>query len=140
MLVTACGSSDNDGLAEAEERAADQAPVNGKIKCAVNGATDFATVCEEERLSSADGVVLIVRHPDGGFRRFNVLTDGRGLEAADGSEKAKIEIVEDNKIMISVGADQYVLSARMKAPPPPVEVEVPNEEISLPSEPEDTEA
>ena len=140
MLVSACDSADEGGLAAAEERAADQAPINGKIKCAVNGETDFATVCEEERLSTADGVILIVRHPDGGFRRFNVLTDGRGLEVADGSEKAKIEIVEDNEIKIRVGADQYILSARMKAPAPALEAEIPNEGSSLPSEPEDIEA
>jgi len=60
---------------------------------------------------------MIVRHPDGGFRRFRVLTDGRGLEAADGAEKAKISIVENDKILVSVGPDKYIMPARMKVPP-----------------------
>lgn len=114
LLVTACGMPDNGVLAEAEESAAAQAADDGRIECAINGDSDFSNGCRTERLSGENGVTMVVRHPDGGFRRFNVLTDGRGLEAADGSEKAKIEIVEDGKILISVGSDKYLMSARMK--------------------------
>ncbi len=114
LLVTACGKPDNDILAEAEDSAAAQAADDGRIECAINGDRDFSSGCQTERLSGENGVTLIVRHPDGGFRRFNVLTDGRGLEAADGSEKARIEIVEDDKILVSVGSDKYLMSARMK--------------------------
>jgi hypothetical protein len=114
LLVTACGKPDNDILAEAEDSAAAQAADDGRIECAINGDSDFSSGCQTERLSGENGVTLIVRHPDGGFRRFNVLTDGRGLEAADGSEKARIEIVEDDKILVSVGSDKYLMSARMK--------------------------
>ncbi len=114
LLVTACGMPDNGVLAEAEESAASQAADDGRIECAINGDSNFSNGCRSERLSGENGVTLIVRHPDGGFRRFNVLTDGRGLEAADGSEQAKIEIVEDDKILVSVGSDKYLMSARMK--------------------------
>ncbi len=113
-LVTACGRPDNEVLAEAEERAASQAPDDGKIECAINGDTNFSKGCETERLAGEDGVTLIIRHPDGGFRRFNILTDGRGLAAADGAEQAKISIVEDNKILVSVGPDKYIIPAKMK--------------------------
>ena len=116
LLVSACGKPDNEVLAEAERRAAEQAPDDGKVECAINGDSEFTRGCETERLSGEDGVTMIIRHPDGGFRRFKVLTDGRGLEAADGSERAKISIVEDNKILVSVGPDKYIMSARMKAP------------------------
>ncbi len=114
-LIAACGRPDNEVLAEAEERAAAQAPDDGKIECAINGDADFTNGCETERLSGEDGVTLIVRHPDGGFRRFNVLTDGRGLAAADGAEQAKISIVEDDKILVSVGPDKYIMPAKMKS-------------------------
>ncbi len=114
LLVTACGMPDNGVLAEAEESAASQAADDGRIECAINGDTNFSNGCRSERLSGENGVTLIVRHPDGGFRRFKVLTDGRGLEAADGSEKARIEIVEDDKILVSVGSDKYLMPARMK--------------------------
>lgn len=115
FLVTACGKPDNEVLAEAEERAAAQAPDDGKIECAINGDPNFTRGCETERLSDEDGTTLIIRHPDGGFRRLNVLTDGRGLEAADGAEKAKIEIVEAGKIRVSVGSDIYVIPAKVKS-------------------------
>lgn len=114
LLITACGMPDNEILAEAEESIASQAANDGRIECAINGDTGFSSGCQSERLSGETGVTLIVRHPDGGFRRFNVLTDGRGLEAADGSEKAKIEIIEDNKILVSVGSDKYIMPARIK--------------------------
>lgn len=114
LAVSACGRPDNEVLAEAEERAASQKPDDGRIECAINGSASFSRDCETERLEGEDGVTLIVRHPDGGFRRFRVLTDGRGLEAADGSEPANISILEDDKIQVSIGPDKYILSARMK--------------------------
>ncbi|QTD56306.1 hypothetical protein [Parasphingorhabdus cellanae] len=114
LLVTACGKPDNDILAEAEDSAAAQAADDGRIECALDGKDVFSRGCQTEVLSAENGATLIVRHPDGGFRRFNVLTDGRGLEAADGSEKARIEIVNDEQILVSVGPDKYLMSARMK--------------------------
>ena len=116
LLLTACENRpDNAVLADAEERAASQAGDDGKIECAINGAADFSRDCYTERLSGESGVTMIIRHPDGGFRRFNVLTDGRGLEAADGFDKATIAIVEDGKILVGVGSDQYLLPAQIKA-------------------------
>ncbi|MEH6756733.1 MAG: hypothetical protein V7676_04390 [Parasphingorhabdus sp.] len=116
LLVTACGKPDNDVLAEAEDAASAQAAEDGRIECATNGESKFSMGCRTERLSGENGVTLIIRHSDGGFRRFNILTDGRGLEAADGSETAKIEIVDDGKILVSVGSDKYRMPARMKTP------------------------
>ena len=117
LLLTACENRpDNNVLAEAEQRAGDQAGSDGKIECAIDGASDFTRGCFTERLSVEGGVTMIIRHPDGGFRRFNVLTDGHGLEAADGFDKAKISIVEDGKILVSVGPDKYLLPAQIKSP------------------------
>lgn len=115
LLLVACDNRpDNAVLAEAEQRATDQAGDDGKIECAINGESDFTRDCFTERLSGDGGVTMIIRHPDGGFRRFNVLTDGHGLEAADGFDKAKISIVENGKILVSVGPDQYLLPAQIK--------------------------
>ncbi|SIN96082.1 hypothetical protein SAMN02745824_2443 [Parasphingorhabdus marina DSM 22363] len=113
-LVACDNRPDNDVLADVEQRAASQPADDGRIECAINGDTSFTRGCQTERLSGEEGVTLIIRHPDGGFRRFRVLTDGRGLEAADGSEPARIEIVEDDKIRVSIGSDRYILPARMK--------------------------
>lgn len=139
LLVTACsGDPDNEVLAEAEERAAANAPDDGRIECAVSGETNFTRGCETERLSGESGTTLIIRHPDGGFRRFNVLTDGRGLEAADGSEKAKIEIVESGKIRISVGADIYIMPAKVKSSSAPkATADISTKSVDLPAPAED---
>jgi len=115
-VLAACDSApDNSVLAEAEERAKAQAGDDGRISCAVNGAADFQKACETERISGPDGTTLIIRHSDGGFRRFQVLTDGQGLQPADGSEDAQIQIVEDNLIEVTVGSDKYRLPAKVKA-------------------------
>jgi hypothetical protein len=116
LLLAACDNKpDNSVLAEAEQRAGNQAGNDGKIECAIDGDSNFTRGCFTERLSGEGGVTLIIRHPDGGFRRFNVLTDGHGLEAADGFDKAKISIVEDGKILVVVGPDKYLLPAQIKA-------------------------
>lgn len=116
LALTACENRpDNKILAEAEQRAAEHAGDDGKIECAIDGASDFTRDCYTERLSGENGVTMIIRHPDGGFRRFNVLTDGHGLEAADGFDKASISIVEGGKILVSVGPDRYLLPAQIKA-------------------------
>lgn len=116
LLLTACENRpDNAVLADAEQRAAEKAGDDGKIECAIDGASDFARDCFTERLSGEGGTTMILRHPDGGFRRFNVLTDGRGLEAADGFDQAKISIVEGGKILVTVGPDKYLLPAQIKA-------------------------
>ena len=115
LALTACENRpDNAVLAEAEQRAAEQAGDDGRIECAIDGATDFRRDCYTERLSGEGTATMIIRHADGGFRRFNVLTDGRGLEAADGFDQARISIVEDGRILVSVGPDQYLLPARIK--------------------------
>lgn len=114
LVLAACGKPDNNVLAEAEERAEQQAIDDGKIECAINSDSEFTRGCETERLAGENGVTMIIRHPDGGFRRFRVLTDGRGLEAADGAEKARIEMVEDSKILVTVGPDKYIMPAKTK--------------------------
>lgn len=116
LALTACENRpDNRILAEAEQRAAEHAGDDGKIECAIDGASDFSRDCYTERLVGENGVTMIIRHPEGGFRRFNVLTDGHGLEAADGFDQARISIVEDGRILVTVGPDQYLLPAQIKA-------------------------
>lgn len=76
------------------------------IECALAGAAGFARDCAVERIRERDTVFLTVRHPDGGFRRFEVLRDGRGLAAADGAERAEVSLREGG-IEVAVGADRY---------------------------------
>jgi hypothetical protein len=113
-LAAGCsGKADTDVLAEVESRAAADAQIDGKVACAIGGASNFSQNCVTEQLSSAEGSMLIIRHADGGFRRFNIVP-GRGVETADGAEPAKVVVVNDGLIEVSVGNDRYRLPARMR--------------------------
>ena len=76
------------------------------IECAVGGAAGFARTCAVEQVREGSALTLVVRHPDGGFRRFDVLTDGGGLAAADGADPARIA-VHGGGIEVAIGADRY---------------------------------
>ena len=84
-----------------------EAPDPGSlIECAIGGAGAFSRECAVERVREDGGLVLTVRHPDGGFRRFAVTEDGMGVAPADGAEPATITLREGG-IEVAVGADRY---------------------------------
>ena len=77
-----------------------------RIDCALDGAEAFKPVCAVDRAEVDGALILIVRHPDGGFRRFEVLKDGHGLAAADGADEAKLSI--DGQFLVAeVDGDRY---------------------------------
>ncbi len=84
------------------------------IPCALHGGKAFETGCSVERSTTDDGLVLVLHHPDGGFRRLLVTTDGRGVVAADGSEQTTITVVGPGMIDVAIGDDRYRLPATVK--------------------------
>ncbi|QNA86860.1 hypothetical protein G4G27_07565 [Sphingomonas sp. So64.6b] len=113
----ACGETKTDhgtlAKVEAEQRAAVED--KGELVCAQSGSTDFVRDCTVDRETTADGLVLTVRHPDGAFHRLLVTKDGRGLIAADGAEPAKVTIIDKDRIEVALGGDRYRLPATIKA-------------------------
>ena len=99
MSAVAAGSEVVDG----EER----------IDCALRGAGQFARECAVERARQDATLYLVVRHPDGAFRRFEVLRDGRGLAAADGAEEAETRL-SGAILEVTVGKDRYRFPATQK--------------------------
>ncbi|WP_395333879.1 hypothetical protein WBP06_08790 [Novosphingobium sp. BL-8H] len=87
------------------------------ISCAIGGSAELKPVCAVERYRGAEGLILLVRHPDGGFRRFTVVGDGRGLVVADGAQVA-VTRLEGDRLDLSVGADRYVFPATRKSHAP----------------------
>lgn len=79
-----------------------------KIFCAIGPGAEWSEDCAVER----DGKMLTVRHADGGFRRFRIVHDGRGIAPADGAEQAGIQVAGKGAIALSVGQDRYRLPAR----------------------------
>ncbi|WHO37148.1 hypothetical protein PMI04_011220 [Sphingobium sp. AP49] len=80
---------------------------DGNADCAIGVDGGWAHDCRIDRA----GDLLTLRHPDGGFRRLRIVTDGRGLVSADGAERAKLTIIADRRIEVAIGPDRYRLPA-----------------------------
>ncbi|OYY90740.1 MAG: hypothetical protein B7Y45_05995 [Sphingomonas sp. 28-66-16] len=115
-LLAGCGESPpkTEGLAKAEAAQRDAASDDGRIVCARNGSSDFARVCTLDRATSAAGLTLTVRHPDGAFHRLLVTGDGRGVIAADGAEPAIVQVLGPAEIEVALGGDRYRLPATVR--------------------------
>ncbi|SCW48206.1 hypothetical protein SAMN02927924_00828 [Sphingobium faniae] len=99
LALTACGQPAPGG-----DRAAGE---GGRIECAIGVKAAWARDCAAQR----QGDMLMLRHADGGFRRFTIVKDGRGLVPADGSEQARVDVAGDRQIELTVGDDRYRLPA-----------------------------
>jgi hypothetical protein len=123
LALAGCSGDPDQADASGLTESGDVPPGAELIECAIGGAQGFGRDCVVERAEDEGATILIVRHPDGGFRRFEVLTDGRGLAVADGAVEAQTELV-DGRLDVSVGADRYRFPATVKEPddaPAPVE-------------------
>lgn len=79
------------------------------LECATGPDAAWSGDCSLER----QGDLLTIRHADGGFRRFRILSDGHGLEAADGAEAARLQIVDKGRVEIRIGGDRYRLPVQI---------------------------
>lgn len=110
LMLSACSSGEGYPLAATDAESLD---------CALNGASDFAADCAVERSRHGEVLLLTVRHPDGGFRRFEVLNDGHGLAMADGAATARTTL-SGEMLELAVEADRYrfpVTLAKLDAQP-----------------------
>lgn len=114
LLLAACGGETGKLGNEAQPEQAAEPVDDGKADCAIGADAAWARDCLIERA----GDLLTIRHPDGGFRRFRVLADGRGLEAADGAEMARLQIVEAGLVEIRIGGDRYRLPVKVAGSAP----------------------
>ena len=103
LLLTACTVRSDDGAIPDDAQ---------MIECALEGAAVFSSDCYVEYIEAGDETVVVVRHADGGFRRFTLLDDGHGLEAADGADAANIAIAGEG-IEVSIDGDRYRLPANI---------------------------
>lgn len=115
LLLAACSSEpDNGELAAVEATQARDAAAAGRVYCALGGAEAFALNCTMEQIAGRDGTILVLGRQDAGYRRFRITTDGRGVEAADGSEPAVVSLIDNGLIEVAVGNDRYRLPARQQ--------------------------
>ena len=87
-------------------------PEGQLIPCAIGPGTDFEPVCTGEQITSEEGAdVFIIHHPDGSFRRFEMLPDGKGVALADGADELTQE-VEGDDLVITLERSRYRLPTR----------------------------
>ena len=104
LSVMAALAGCQDALNEAPETA-EGAEV---IQCALASAQDFSAGCTAELVETEEGRVVILRNPDGGFRRLRI-TGGEGLlEAADGADALQVKRSE-SALNVTIGPDRYIL-------------------------------
>ena len=116
-LAAACSpeqTANTQVLANVEAVQDQEAADDGLLNCAVGAAATLSRVCSVERQESDRGLLLTIRHPDGGFRRLLVTKDGRGVVAADGAQPAQVTLVGANEIEVALGDDIYRLPVTVK--------------------------
>jgi hypothetical protein len=84
------------------------------VACALGQGAAFAMDCAVERSRAGDEQVLVVRHPDGGFRRLSVRQDGTGLAATDGADNARVSVAGP-VLEVAIGEDRYRIPFAVKA-------------------------
>lgn len=116
LFLAGCGGDTTDAdLKAAEEQQAKDAAAEGRIECALAGSTIFERNCTTERVSGPEGQMLVIRNAQGGFRRFKILTDGRGLAPADGIDPDfKLTVKSGGMIEVRSADDIYRLPADIK--------------------------
>jgi hypothetical protein len=122
LMLLSCSNDGSESLEKIEKEADADAAADGKVECALAGRTNFSRVCATERVLGPDGQLLVIRNPDGGFRRFIILGGGKGLAPADGfDENFKIRLLGKDMIEVASGDDLYRLPAAIKASSKPAD-------------------
>ena len=75
------------------------------VDCALGPGTSFARDCAIERSREGGVYKMVIRHPDGGFRRFEVDKDN-AIVSSDGADAAQVA-VDGTVAEVTVGNDRY---------------------------------
>lgn len=85
------------------------------IACVLGNAGEQEEGCRVERLEKDGSALLVIHHPDGGFRRFSLSPDGKSLVAADGADPAT-NTARGDTLEVAVGADRYQIPLSLLEP------------------------
>ena len=96
-----------DSAADREEAIAEAGGT--AIACALDGAREFSDDCWFQRVSDDSAQLLVIHHPDGGFRRLAIV-DGGQLVAADGADRTEVARAGE-MIEVALAGARYRLPA-----------------------------
>lgn len=103
LALAGCGQEAGDRAEEGKDAAGAAFKM---IPCALGEAKDFAPVCKVEETSVEGQIIWIVWHPDGGFRRFQMIDNGTRIATADGADE--VELTRDGaEFIVRAGTDRY---------------------------------
>ncbi|MBW8754667.1 MAG: hypothetical protein JF595_11045 [Sphingomonadales bacterium] len=111
LALAACSPGQGGGDTAKQAAAAEE---GDSVACALDGAKDFAPACTREVTKGADGEVWVVRHPDGGFRRFVLIDKGTRIATADGAEEVQTDR-RGAELEVRVARDRYLFPAAPEA-------------------------
>ena len=106
-LLAACSRGEQAAGMAAEGATAQP---DDRVRCALGGAKDFAPDCTREVTKGSDGETWIIRHPDGGFRRFVLIDGGARIAAADGADEVQAERIGPD-LEVRVAGERYLFAA-----------------------------
>jgi hypothetical protein len=120
FLLAACsgGGDAQVGSSSAAKVEAAAEPEDTSVACALAGAKTFGRTCTRELSRDDVGEVWIVRHPDGGFRRFVLIDGGTRIATADGDKEVATERI-GGELEVRVEGDRYRFPAAPEATIPP---------------------
>ncbi|MBK6801773.1 MAG: hypothetical protein IPG83_09905 [Novosphingobium sp.] len=103
LALAACGDA---GTAAQGESEGGSKSAFKTLPCALGEAKDFAPVCKVEEQSVEGQTIWIVWHPDGGFRRFQMIDNGTRIATADGADE--VGMTRDGaEFIVQAGPDRY---------------------------------
>jgi hypothetical protein len=102
-------------VVEDPQAAADEAreEAGGNAVTCAQGQDEYAQDCWYERSDEGGQRLLVIHHPDGTFRRLEIVDDGRGLIAADGAEAARV-VPLGEMVEVTLADYRYLLPATVK--------------------------
>jgi hypothetical protein len=112
MLVaalTACSSQPAPSPTELAGKGAETVP------CAFGEAKKFDAKCVLDRGNAEGKSVVTLWHPDGGFRRLEVLDFGKRYASLDGADEV-VGGPNGREVEVSVGDSHYLMPAPAPAP------------------------
>jgi len=108
VLLAACGAEEPGAMTNGAAPPKPGQPDN-RIDCLLAGMARAERVCSMEYSQSPDGPVVLLRRPDGGFRRLLRTPERPFYVAADGAEQPVVIQTRDGVTRIQIGGDQFDL-------------------------------